>query len=837
MGARNHNTIQKGKVHAKAMRRVTSAILIVLLFSIASPLVSADSKGIIGCTSADIGMMPASWAISDQSCVTIDFLEVLSPGTTFSFEIDTDSEIDILLFTSNARTTYQNEQNYRTDSIWEEDSVFESFNGDGSWHWTVPDEGQSTRWYMVIDNLAHPQDNGQGAQGGNIANVIMDIQQVATPSFSIIDTIVRLNNNEHEVVAGPFSLDEGTQLSIQATTMEGAPDVFLMTETQKNAYEAAAANGTVAASRINQADLLSVTTSGNNVWSAASPYVDVPLYLIVDNRAGAGGAGTTNVATTIVSSLTPIVQAVLSDPDSLTIIDVGAIITLNASNTPNLSNQIASINWDIDGDGFDDFSGFSTDVSWSEPTNITLKLTAVATDSRSSTIFKDIEIKDISNPVANIDINSDITRGYGENIVLSGQFSDNWGISTVEWLVDDLVIETYSDSDSSATSFSYIFDSSYVSGAHTITLRITDNSGLITDDVANINLYDSTPPRIESSFNSELQVVINQAYPFSVPAADPESNSLVYTWDFDRDTDSDGDGISSNDNEGVGPLVVHPFSDTGIFWVVCIIENDEGLTTEAEILVTVVSSTSGSGSIDWTNIIGVIAITLLVLAVLGFVTLRVLENRKIASMLAEQAEQEIETVVAPPSVDEQKAMWGGSGISSINPLSQPSTNSDIGGYSSGMSGLPTPPPSGIPTNPSPIEIDPDLAELLSSSPPPTSAPINSQASELLSAFAEDDAVDIDESEDIFDDLGNSQKIWKPSEAPITEIAPPQPEIVEAPELESEDEDEVEPTKEDRIVRNTCSNCEKLFEVDMPEGVDIARTSCPHCESIETIHFE
>ena len=189
MSERNHNTIQKGKVHAKVMRRVSSAILIVLILSLASPLVSADSKGIIGCTSADLDMMPASWAISDQSCVTIDFQEVLTPGTTFSFEIDSDEDIDILLFTSNARTTYQNEQNYRTDLIWEEDSVFESFSGQGSWHWTVPDEGQSTRWYMVIDNLAHPQDNGQGAQGGSIANVAMNVEQVVSPAFSLIDTM------------------------------------------------------------------------------------------------------------------------------------------------------------------------------------------------------------------------------------------------------------------------------------------------------------------------------------------------------------------------------------------------------------------------------------------------------------------------------------------------------------------------------------------------------------------------------------------------------------------------------------------------------------------------
>jgi len=836
MSARNHNTIQKGKVHAKAMRSVTSAILLVLLLSIASPLVSADSKGIIGCTSADLDMMPASWTISDQSCVTIDFLEVLSPGTTFSFEIDTDSEIDILLFTSNARTTYQNEQNYRTDLIWEEDSVFESFTGDGSWHWTVPDEGQSTRWYMVIDNLAHPQDNGQGGQGGSVASVIMDIQQVVNPAYPIIDTIVRLDNDEYEVIAGPFSLDEGTQLSIQATTMEGAPDIFLMTEGQKNTYVSAANNGTVAASRINQADLLSVTKSGNTVWSAVSPYAEIPLYLIVDNRAGAGGAGTTKVATTIVSTLTPIVQVVLSDSDSLSLIDVGSSVTLNASGTPNLSNQIASINWDTDGDGFDDASGYSTDISWSEPTNFTLKITAVSTDSRSSTIFKDIEIRDISNPVANIDINSDITRGYGENIVLSGQFSDNWGVSTVEWLVDDLVIETYSGSDSSATSFSYIFDSSYISGIHTITLRITDKSGLITDDVANINLYDPTPPKLDSSFNPALQVVVNQPYPFSVPATDPESNSLVFTWDFDRDVDSDGDSFSSNDNEGVGPTVVHSFSSPGIFWVICTIQNDEGLTTEAEILVTVISADAVEGT-DWIEIIGVILVILFVLIILVFITLRVLENRKIAAMLAEQAEQAVEEEVVPPSVDEQKAMWGSGGMSAANPLSQPSTNSEFGGYSSGMSGLPTPPPSGIPTSTSQIQMDPDLAELLTTSPPPTSAPINSEASDLLAAFEEDDAVDRDDIEHIFDDVATSQEVWQPSDAPQTDISPPISEVVEAPETEPEPEVEPEPSSQDRKVRKSCSACEKLFEVDMPEGVDIARTSCPHCGSIETINFE
>ena len=829
------------------MRRVSSAILIVLLISLASPIVSADSKGIIGCTSADLDMMPASWAISDQSCVTIDFQEVLTPGTTFSFEIDSDEDIDILLFTANARTTYQNEQNYRTDLIWEEDSVFESFSGQGSWHWTVPDEGQSTRWYMVIDNLAHPQDNGQGAQGGSVANVAMNVEQVVSPAFSLIDTIVRLDTNDHVIVAGPFSLDEGTQLSVDVTTMEGGPDIFLMTEEQKNSYESAAANGTVAASRINQADLLAVTSSGSTVWSASPLYSGIPLYLIVDNRAGAGGAGTSEVATTVVSYLTPVVQVTLTDPESLTIVDVGTTITLDASNTPNLSNQISSINWDTDGDGFDDYSGSTIEVSWAIPTNFTLKVTAVSSDSRSSTIFKDIEVRDISNPSASIDINSDITRGYGENIVLSGQFSDNWEVSAVEWLVDDLVFQSYSGTDPSATSFSHTFDSSYISGLHTITLRVTDKAGLVTDDIASINLYDFTPPSVDSSFVSDLQVVVNQAYPFSVPASDPESTNLIYKWDFNRDFDSDGDGITSNDNEGVGPTVVHPFSEPGIYWVVCTIQNDEGLTTEAEILVTVISADPGSDGIDWLNLVVILVVLLVVISLIGLVTVRVLENRKIAAMLAEQAEKEVQETVAPPSLEEQKAMWGGAGTNQVTPLSQPNTDTQYGGYSSGMSGLPTPPPSGSPT--SPIEMDPELSELLSVSPPPTSAPISSPANDLLAAFEEDDAVPREEIQHDFDASEESENVWKPSEDPLEGISVPESDIVEAPDFELEPEPEpepepapvpelkAEPPSQDRTVRNSCSNCGKLFEVDMPIGVDVARTSCPHCGSIETIRFE
>ena len=208
-------------------------------------------------------------------------------------------------------------------------------------------------------------------------------------------------------------------------------------------------------------------------------------------------------------------------------------------------------------------------------------------------------------------------------------------------------------------------------------------------------------------------------------------------------------------------------------------------------------------------------------------------------MLAEQAEKEVEEEVLPPSVEEQKAMWGGAGINPVTPLSQPTLGTQYGGYSSGMSGLPTPPSSGTPT--SSVEMDPELSELLSTSPPPTSAPINSPANDLLAEFEEDDSVPREDIHHDFDSTDESENVWKPSEDPLEETQAPVSEIVEAPDFELEPEPELEkivqPPSQDRTVRQSCSSCGKLFEVDMPVGVDIARTSCPHCGSVETIRFE
>ena len=214
-------------------------------------------------------MMPANWEIQDQACVRVD-LGVLQQGETLSFDISTDSEVDILLFSSNAITVYQNEQSYRSDSVWESDSVFEEFNGSGDWHWTVPSDRDPTRWYMIVDNLAHPQDSGSGDQGGSGASVTLDVAKIVPEPFTLVDTIVRLESGESSVLYGPFSMDEGTQVRIEASTMEGAPDVFLMNQDQVDLYT----SGGTAAARIQGTDMLLITSSRNIVcllYTSPSP--------------------------------------------------------------------------------------------------------------------------------------------------------------------------------------------------------------------------------------------------------------------------------------------------------------------------------------------------------------------------------------------------------------------------------------------------------------------------------------------------------------------------------------------------------------------------------------
>ena len=855
------------------MQRGSVVLMVLLLLTSSAPAIDAAGKGVISCTPADLDMLPASWDIDDGACVRID-LGVLSPGDTLSFDVSTDTNVDILLFSASSISVYQNEQNYRLDSVWHSDSVFESFQGDGTWHWTAPDDRGDTRWYLVLDNMAHPQDQGEGAQGGSLATVVLDVQEVDSPVFGIVDTIVRLDSGEHSVLAGPLVLDEGTQVNIFVTTMQGAPDIFLVTGTQMEFYE----QGTTANGMDdNNADMLLVLEERSISWSVNSDYAGKELYLIVDNRPGppSGGAGTGFVATTVVMHMIPILQPTITNSSDLAIFDVGAEVVLDASNTPNLSNQIDSetgFQWDTNGDGFYDVSGSSITISWNEPAQFTIGLRAVSQDGRSATVYLNTTIQDISPPDVSLSASDTIRKDFDDELLLTANIDDNWGIYSVEWLVDETVIQNYSSWNwEDGKTFTFRFDSSYSAGNREVTIRVTDKEGQVTERTAIIDLYDSTPPLVPQQ-TLELTAILGQPIQLTTEAIDAESPTLTYFWDLDTQTDSNSDGIMDNDMDASGSAITQNFQQKGTHEIVCTIVNEAGASTQVTYLVSVRSSSDDSSGLS-PMMIGMIVTVLLIIIIagIGMIAWRRMSNARLEALLEEQAAAE-EEKPRELSVEEQKAMYGAGSATLDQPTSM-STTSQFGQYATGMSGASDPQAT---ISEDATMGDSDLEALMSTPEPITESDQSSPASELLAEFSEEDSdVEDDSVEFSHDDLeGTSEEVWSADEAesfdeeeglpsppppepepevdtlldeedlpvpPVPESEKPssQPEIEEESEpevIEESESPEIDSEPQSRIVQQDCSQCQQRFEVALPEGHDIARTACPSCGAIETVRL-
>ena len=855
------------------MQRSSVVLMVLLLLTSSAPAIDAAGKGVIGCAPAELDDLPSSWDIDDGACVRID-LGVLSPGDTLSFDVSADTNVDILLFSASSISVYQNEQNYRLDSVWHSDSVFESFQGDGTWHWTAPDDRGDTRWYLVLDNMAHPQDQGEGAQGGSLATVVLDVQEVDSPVFGIVDTIVRLDSGEHSVLAGPLVLDEGTQVNIFVTTMQGAPDIFLVTGTQMEFYEqGTTANGM----NDNNADMLLVLEERSISWSVNSDYAGKELYLIVDNRPGppSGGAGTGFVATTVVMDLIPILQPTITNSSDLAIFDVGAEVVLDASNTPNLSNQIDSetgFQWDTNGDGFYDVSGSSITISWNEPAQFTIGLRAVSQDGRSATVYLNTTIQDISPPDVSLSASDTIRKDFDDELLLTANIDDNWGIYSVEWLVDETVIQNYSSWNwEDGKTFTFRFDSSYSAGNREVTIRVTDKEGQVTERTAIIDLYDSTPPLVPQQ-TLELTAILGQPIQLTTEAIDAESPTLTYFWDLDTQTDSNSDGIMDNDMDASGSAITQNFQQKGTYEIVCTIVNEAGASTQVTYLVSVRSSSDDSSGLS-PMMIGMIVTVLLIIIIagIGMITWRRMSNARLEALLEEQAAAE-EEKPRELSVEEQKAMYGAGSATLDQPTSM-STTSQFGQYATGMSGASDPQAT---ISEDAAMGDTDLEALMSTPEPITESNQSSPASELLAEFSEEDSdVEDDSVEFSHDDLeGTSEEVWSADEAesfdeeeglpsppppkpepevdtlldeedlpvpPVPESDKPssQPEIEEESEpevIEESESPEIDSEPQSRIVQQDCSQCQQRFEVALPEGHDIARTACPSCGAIETVRL-
>ena len=745
----------------------------------------------------------------------------MSPGTTVEFNVSTDAAVDLLLFSSTGVVVYQQEQNYRRADVWESSSVFEDFTGEGTWKWSSPTDRGATRWYLVVDNLDHPQDQDQGALGGSSVGVSLAASLTQDEPFTLFSGITHLEPTSFATLLGPFDADSGTIIKVSASSMVGESDVFLMTQNQYQLYSAGAAPA-----RIEEGSMLLISEPRTVLYSISEELGGSNLYVVLDNKGGGGGVGLSPIATTVTVSLTPILDPRITDADSLAVIDVGSNVLLDASTTPNRSGQIATEGylWDVDGDGFSDLAGIQVETSWSEPGDLTIYLRVIGVDGRPATKFHEISVVDISPPQAKIEGSQNITRAFGESISLRGMYSDNWNVVSVKWYLGESLVLTDPSPQKEGES---VFDLEILidqvqAGTHTIRMEVTDASGMTSNSTSNLTIYDATPPSVNNAI-VEITRFTDETVTLEALAVDIESESLGYSWDVDVNIDSDGDGITNNDMDRSGQTLTVTYEKAGIYSLICTVTNDNGLETNIEYIIAIESAQTTPSLIDqimpYLPIIGAISLVLLIAA--GLLLIISIRARKKMKEIEEELRNQEQEQMQVPSESEQKEMFA--------------RNRDDGQSSFSYRRSPT----------TEISADPDIAALLGRKPSDMAqSRKNKPNDDLLSLMFEEEN---DEGQDATTDSENDKTERSRPQIPQipTSEEIPGPSSISGSERNDINEEEkptddqpspgdAEELVQDLQMRVKCSECQAQFRVKIPDGAPGVRASCPTCGSLQVV---
>ena len=784
-----------------------------------------DAAGrVISCQQVDIAALPPLVTMLNQTCMSIDLGE-LTPGTVVAFDLDVyPTPIDFLVFKGGSLPAYLNEQSYRMPGFWEQNTSLESLSGNGTeWHWQVPDDISQTTWYVVIDHMEHSGDNGNGAQGGFDTDVALSITFPSAPYWTVSDSLQSLAPGSKRQLLGPetLTLDEGTQVSISALPLLGNPDVFIMTEEQRNNYLMNAGGNFW----ISGTELLSITSAVANPWTVTSEYAGQPLYMFIDNEAGpfGGGDGITEARATVIVELLPVLSPQISTNANLASVDVRQKILLDVNATPNMSEQVdlTLTGWDLNGGESVTQTGTTVEVFWTSPGVKTVTTTVNGVDGRNDTGQVSVTVQDLTNPTASILGGSNpLTRYVDSNFSLISTSTDNWMIKREDWRVDGLLVQSFNQSNST---FFHSFNST---GNHTIEITATDGADRIASASVIVEVRDGTAP-VVTPITGPSDTIVGEEVTFSASATDTESSGLTYTWDFDKRNDADGDGYDSNDVQAEGETVSWTFSDSGAIWVVVTVHNDGGLNKSVDHLIEVeAAATIQTGS----NVPFVqIGIALVIIVLLGggswFMWNRYQNQLEETELAAYAAAQEEEEVAEPEPTDvEQIAMFNTHSVALTGRAGASAEIAALAGVEMGVGQMPS--------------------------------------DDALNAFTDmtdEPVADVkqDEQDPILDDLdflrtrGDDEKD-KP-EPDVTPTAEPEPAMksgggavqlpdsttiaspppADAQPVTSPEQSVPEPASEAQAstptVRTSCPACNQQFAVEMPPELSEAMVACPKCE--------
>ena len=497
----------------------------------------------------------------------------------------------------------------------------ESAIGAQVFHWKVPASINAKTWSLVVDNLAHDGDQGQGDQGGARAQISVQVSVLNDGALTVVhDLFAALENTSMWLTQDEgLSLDAGTSVQIEAWGLDGAGDLAFLTDAQRSAWEGGAQHAPAAGTA-----LLDVASTSSLTWTVPTSLAGVPMHLLLDaGDAISGGAAPADLRITVRLTLDPPMAPVIEDDENAST-TLGQTIVLDASSTPDRLNRLVDWLWDVDAEADDDNDGDATNdgtwgsantiqASWDRPGTFTVTLHVRDVDGRTAMVQHDVTVTDVTPPNAAVSSLGDeqpVDDGY--RLDPDAVLRLSCAASTDDHLVD---VCAWSIDGSPAGQNATVVASWAESGEHMVRLTVTDPSGNTDVLERRVVVVDRTLPSFASTSVAALPTSVDAGASnvVRVEAADPvdAAATLSIHWDLNPLSDSDGNGVPDDDADLLGEEVQVTFDTAGERVVVITVFDPAGNSDRAvwtfEVEAAPPSSSSGGAVLAGVVIVAVVA--------------------------------------------------------------------------------------------------------------------------------------------------------------------------------------------------------------------------------------
>ena len=814
-------------------RKVAVALILMLCVSLAPLALSTSGRAAPSCSSKSATAFASQVPVDDGECVELS-LGFLTPGDVYEVTILViDDALDVLVFDEAGLQPYVLGQSYR--SSFQQIPSTESANGSYEFHWKVPLSISEKSWTIVVDNLAHDGDQGNGDQGGDLGRVSISVNKLTDGQWTMYHDLVGVIPDGHLTLleGDDLRLEEGTAVSVTAWPLEGVGDVYLQTESMNANYLAGQSNVALTG-----ASLLGVDGIASFNWIVSSALAEQPLKLVVDNTNDPDGQGdgSSNLRITIRVELVPVMQASFSAENQSVVLNTA--LNFDASSSPNNLQQIAQFVWDFDasidsdndGDATNDIdaTGVSASSSWATPGEKTVTLTvsgALGFD-RSQV---NITVLDATKPVARITGSAGSSATpfsggwrieHGQTITLSCATStDNHQVSACSWSLDG---NPFGQQTTASFNWSE-------TGTHEVGLTVLDASGNSQSTLVQILVTDSTVPVLNLAMRQAFanQATEGEVTTFAIAASDEyDANAdLRFHWDLNSLVDEDQNGNPLDDPDYIGSRVDIVFDAVGTNTVIVTVFDAANNTDSHTFSVVVAEAQVVETNYAIFAVVIFFGLVTMSIALLGYrrwqgsIALKLLTDRGLPVSEAMAHMKMVKQTQRLPLFAKAIQLSGLDAAEGV--VSQ--QEQEIARKEAELQSIYG------------SENEIEMAPQAQFAPRMQLSEASSQAANEAAALFFDDEPkaptpqSVPEEIDDLMQMTSTERTTKPSASGIDLPASSEPPITE--EKKVEHAEEPHGTDENvNLLKGTCTNCSLQFQVPMPVGVMEAIVICPSCSS-------